>query len=75
MNPADEIAYRGRGNARLFSGEFELAMEDFDSALECNPDSAAAYYGRAVAHKVMGNDKEAESDRRQALELGYDEPV
>ncbi len=72
---ADEVAYRGRGNARLFSGEFELAMGDFDSALECDSESASAYYARAVAHKVMGNDNEAEIDRRRSLELGYDDSV
>ena len=73
MNSTDDIAYRGRGNARLFSRELDLALADFNAAVECNPESDLANYGRGVVREVMGDLEEAEEDYRRARELGYDD--
>ena len=45
----DEATYFCIGNARLFSGDFEQAIGQFDSALECNSGSGRAYHARALA--------------------------
>ena len=70
----DEAAYFCMGNAHLFSGSFDLAIQNFDSAIECNSDSGSAYYGRALAKELTGDAEGAEFDLRRARELGYDDP-
>ena len=48
-------------------------VADFNAAVECNPESALANYGRGVVREVMGDAEGAEHDYRRAEELGYDD--
>ena len=69
----DEVAYFCMGNAYLFSSNFDQAVQEFTSAIECNPSSARAFYGRALARELEGDSQGAERDHRSARELGYDD--
>src|SRR5262245_21320141 len=51
-----------RGNARIQSGEYALAIEDFNKALELDPNSADAYHGRGLAHLHLGEQDRAIAD-------------
>ena len=69
----DEAAYFCMGNARLFSGNFEQAIGDFDSAIECNSGSGQAYYARALAKELLGDSEGSDMDYGRARDLGFDE--
>ena len=69
----DEVAYFCMGNAHLFNGNLDLAIWGFDSAVECNPDSGRARYGRALAREMAGDTGGAERDYSRARVLGYDD--
>ena len=45
------------------------ALEAYTVAIEINPQNAAAYYNRAVAHYGLGNYQEAVDDFTKAIEL------
>ena len=55
FNSRDEVAFRGSGNAFLFSGNFDAALADFNAAVEFGPNSAVARHGRDVVREVMGD--------------------
>lgn len=45
IDPADPLAYYYRGKAKYNLGRFEGAREDFNRALDLDPESAFTYYG------------------------------
>ena len=55
------------------SGNFEQAIGDFDSAVECDSDSGRAYYARALTKELMGDAEGSDLDYRRARDLGFDE--
>ena len=69
----DEAAHFCMGSARLLSGDFEQAIGDFDSAIECNSGSGRAYHARALAKELMGDSEGSDLDYGRARDLGYDE--
>ncbi len=68
-----EAAHFCMGSARLLSGDFEQAIGDFDSAIECNSGSGRAYHARALAKELMGDSEGSDLDYGRARDLGYDE--
>lgn len=50
-------------------GKMEKALEQFDLAVEQNPDLADAYYYRGLTHMNRGNNAEAIADFQKMLEL------
>jgi tetratricopeptide (TPR) repeat protein len=42
-------AYCGRGNARRYQGDYTGSWEDFNTAVQLDPDRGVAYIGRALA--------------------------
>jgi tetratricopeptide (TPR) repeat protein len=42
-------AYCGRGNARRYQGDYPGSWEDFNTAVQLDPDRGVAYIGRALA--------------------------
>ncbi len=46
------------GNYRLSDGVYDQALEEFEKALEFNPENVNAYFGIAIA-RMMQNDNEA----------------
>ena len=51
-----------RGDIHLKGGEWEDALEDFDLALEQQPDHRGALMGRALVYLNTGRDAEAEAE-------------
>jgi len=57
-----------RGFARLDQRANESAAEDFTRAIEVNPKSARAYYGRALARRRLGATRAALADATASLD-------
>ena len=68
---ADVYDYRGRANWLL--GNLELAMNDFDKAIELNPEQVSAYIYRGIIHTSLGNLKDAIEDFQSALGIEADD--
>ena len=60
-------------DAHLFREEFDLATAAFTLAIECDPSSGIAFYGRGLAREMLGDALGADDDCRRARELGYDD--
>lgn len=69
QNPCAEcFVLRGQANVAL--GEHELALQDFNNALELNPELGVAYLHRGNLHQQMGREQEAARDLASAKRLG-----
>ena len=53
-------------------GRFDLAISNYDMAIDIAPYHPIAYANRAIANAIMGNNEEANRDIDQAAELGLD---
>ena len=60
-------AYRGRGIAYYKEDLFDLALEDFDKAIELKPGLAGAYADRATVFQDRGETKKAIADLEKAI--------
>jgi tetratricopeptide (TPR) repeat protein len=69
MSPADPFAYLARGRVSFFEDQPEAAIDDFNAALEIDPDSIAAYHHRARAREQLGDVTGGRADRERALQL------
>jgi tetratricopeptide (TPR) repeat protein len=58
-----------RGLDKALQGDFKGAIQDFDQALQINPQFAEAYYKRGVARFDLGDHPGAIADYTQALQL------
>jgi len=65
-------AYRGRGFARVLSGNPRGAIRDFDEAIRLAPGEAALHYGRGCAHRMVGDRWGALKDLTEAIRLDRD---
>jgi tetratricopeptide (TPR) repeat protein len=54
---------------RRAKGEFELAILDFDKALELDPDLALAHTNRGLTLLLQGRDVDAENDFAHCVRL------
>jgi len=70
--PHVELAYTGRGKVWLAKGDYGRAREDFDAALQANPNYANALSGRAFAYFCQGNFEAAAADFRSERRLRRD---
>ena len=59
--------YRGNANTNL--GKYKEAIENYDKAIELNPQYADAYYNRGNAELDLSKYKEAIEDYNKAIEL------
>jgi tetratricopeptide (TPR) repeat protein len=66
--------YADRGHFHLEKKEFELALSNFNIAMEIQPRNAQRYADRALAYIMMGRTSEALSDINRATELDPQEP-
>jgi tetratricopeptide (TPR) repeat protein len=64
-----DLAYTEQGIAYSKKGQYEKAIEQYNKALEVNPNCALAYYNRSVAYTGMGEYDRAVSDCTKALQL------
>ena len=58
----------------LQEGTFERAIETFTACIISQPQEAAAYCGRAIAHFELKHWKAAQADFRRARDLNPDDP-
>jgi tetratricopeptide (TPR) repeat protein len=68
-NHRDELAYIERGNAQLYLDNFKEALNDYQRAIEINPNSIKAYYGMTAVHTTLGLHKTAMYELMKAMEL------
>ena len=62
-------SYCRRGEAHLFLGSTDLALEDFGEALDRNEKMAEAYHGRGNAYSQQGSTDRAMGDLQEALRI------
>ena len=60
-----------RGIAYADLGQFGLAIQDFDQAIEISPEMSIAYQARGSVYQHIGRSEEANKDLQKAQELGY----
>lgn len=70
-NPSNELDSRGLVHMQM--GNLDLAIADYNAALELEPRSAASYYQRSIAHARAG--RKAESDNDLAAARHYNRNV
>jgi tetratricopeptide (TPR) repeat protein len=68
-NPKDAEDYNNQGDAYLRKGQLDLAIADFDKALEINPKYVFAYSCRGSAYRGKGEFDLAIADFNKALEI------
>jgi tetratricopeptide (TPR) repeat protein len=68
--PESSEDFRFRGRVRFFRRDFKGAIEDYDKAIEINPDHAVSYYWRGMAKYDYGNKSGALTDFVQAEKKG-----
>ena len=69
INVNDAIVYFSRGVDNQIIGDDEKAIEDFNSALEIDPNYRDAYFSRGMSYKNIGNYTKAIEDFNSALEI------
>lgn len=71
--PSDTGALLNRARARALLGR-PGALEDFDRAIELDPEWGAAWYARGSYHEARGETEPANQDFLRAYELGVNDP-
>lgn len=66
--------YSIRGRTRLYERDYEMAVSDFDMAVELESDNPRYYLNRALAYSFMGEDDLARGDVRRAAQLSNTRP-
>ena len=72
-----ENKYLFRGNSYMALEEFDLALADFNSSIEIEPEFARAYFRRGILYKKMELLENAAKDFKKAIELDpkYDDAM
>ena len=70
MSPYNAKAFNDRGNKKYALGDMQGAMQDYNIAIELNPQLAGAFYNRAFAKGKLGDKEGNVSDLNKAGELG-----
>ena len=63
------VIQENRGVAYAKLGNYGRAIEDYDRAIEINPQCADAYYNRGAAYAKLGNYRRAIEDYDRAIEI------
>ena len=64
-----ELAYLSRGMTCYKKGYLDMAIADYDKAIELNPELEIAYLARGVTYADTGEMTKALSDFRECLRL------
>jgi tetratricopeptide (TPR) repeat protein len=65
-------AYIWRANCYALLGEYDVALQDYNRALELNPGDASGFHNRAVTHFHLGDHQAAIADYTQAIHIEPD---
>ena len=69
QGPQSALRITASADALRAAGQFAEAIAQFDKAIAIDPDSVAAWYGRAMAHDASGALADAETDYRRVTAL------
>ena len=69
QEPTDAAGFVDRGNRYSRNGVYHKAIEDYNKALELDPESADAYYNRGCSWYEAGKNTESIADLTRAIEL------
>jgi tetratricopeptide (TPR) repeat protein len=61
-------AYYRRGNAYYLSGEYQKAVDDYDTAIKLFPDYAEAYFNRGIAYFNRGNERKSIDEIKKCID-------
>jgi tetratricopeptide (TPR) repeat protein len=67
---APDKGWISSGAALKSAGKYKASVQAYSKALEVNPASSDAYYGRAIAYSKLEKEREFISDLRDAARLG-----
>ena len=67
------MAFNNRGFAYDSLGYHKQAIEDYNRAIEIDPDSVKAYYNRGIAYSELGNNGQAVEDMKTAARLNNED--
>jgi len=62
--------YVKRGDVLYLKGDYEMAINDYNTAIALKPTGAESYFGRGLAYHNLGQIKKAAEDLRYACKLG-----
>ena len=71
QNPDMYAPHLNRGRALMRQKRLNEAMNDFNRALELNPQMGEIYYFRGACYAAAGNTAAAQQDMQRAKGLGY----
>ena len=63
-------AYNNRGIAYIWKKQYDLAIADFNKAIELDPKNGKAYNNRAIVYSYQGETDKARQDLHKAQSLG-----
>jgi tetratricopeptide (TPR) repeat protein len=72
LRPKEAGLFSNRGNAYRKKGDASRAIEDFDQALDLNPNLLFGYWNRGLAYEANGDRDKAVADLNKALSLNPD---
>ena len=73
-DPVDANGFHDRGNRHSRNGSYELAIADYNKAIEIDPSFAEAHYDRGFSFYELGRYEEAITDLTLAIDLNLNEP-
>jgi len=74
VQPDSAEAYHGRGKVYFAQQNWDLALKEFDQAIQLNPKLADAYYKKYLSYQKLGKTKEAQETLQKAPPLGQENP-
>ena len=69
LHPKYVKAYNNRGIVYSNQGKYDLAIADYNQAIQLNPKYANAYYSRGLTYQAKKNIEKAISDFEKAADL------
>ncbi|MEM1433541.1 MAG: winged helix-turn-helix domain-containing protein [Pseudomonadota bacterium] len=75
LDPLDPVVNLMVGRAEYLNGRWEQAEPWFDRVVKLNPNSAPAYYNKALVHAVIGRKDDIPGLSEQAMSLSPIDPL
>jgi Flp pilus assembly protein TadD len=72
LRPGDGDTLANRGLAYLKLEKLDLALADYDTAVQANPNNSSSLYGRGMAKWLKGDKAGADADIAAAKQISHD---